>query len=84
MLPSDDATRAHTTTIDGYPVTAVDTNGAGDCHTGVLAAELLRGANLLEAVRVANVAAALAVTRRGPATCPTREEILHAMAATAQ
>lgn len=61
--------------IAGYPVRAVDTNGAGDCHAGVLCAELSGGTALGDAIRFANVAAAIAVTRRGPATCPTRKEV---------
>lgn len=63
------------THVPGFPVEPVDTNGAGDCHTGVLCACLARGEGLADAVRTANAAAAIAVTRRGPATCPTREEI---------
>lgn len=61
--------------IAGFPVHAVDTNGAGDCHAGVLCAELCGGVDLKEAIRFANAAAAIAVTRRGPATCPTRREV---------
>ncbi len=61
--------------IPGVPVTAVDTTGAGDAHCGVLAAELLRGADLHTAATRANAAAALAVTRPGPATAPTRAEV---------
>ncbi|MFI5607320.1 PfkB family carbohydrate kinase [Amycolatopsis sp. NPDC051903] len=61
--------------ISGFPVTAVDTNGAGDTHCGVLAAELLRGRDLPEAARTANAAAAFSVTKRGPATAPTREHL---------
>ena len=61
--------------VPAPPVEAVDTNGAGDAHCGVLAAELLRGADWPEAVRRANAAAALAVTRYGPATAPTRAEV---------
>ncbi|PZF15502.1 sugar kinase [Curtobacterium sp. MCPF17_011] len=60
--------------VPGFPVVAVDTNGAGDAHDGVLAAALGRGAGLQDAVRRANAAAALAVTRTGPATAPTAEE----------
>ncbi|OZG68146.1 PfkB family carbohydrate kinase [Bifidobacterium eulemuris] len=60
--------------VDGFPVTPVDTNGAGDCHTGVLCAQLAQGEPLSHAVRIANAAASIAVTRRGPATCPTRDE----------
>jgi len=61
--------------VPGHPVTAVDTNGAGDAHCGVLAAALLRGADLHSAAVRANVAAALAVTRPGPATAPTGAEV---------
>ncbi|GAB3050800.1 PfkB family carbohydrate kinase [Sediminivirga luteola] len=61
--------------VPGFPVRAVDTTGAGDAHTGVLAAGLLGGLSLPSAVRRANAAAALAVTRLGPATSPTAEEI---------
>lgn len=53
----------------------MDTNGAGDAHCGVLAAALLDGADLRTAARRANVAAALAVTRPGPATAPTAAEV---------
>lgn len=61
--------------IAGFPVQAVDTNGAGDCHAGVLCARLCEGARLEDAVRYANAAAALSVTKRGPATCPGRDEV---------
>ena len=57
------------------PVTAVDTNGAGDAHTGVLCARLAAGEPLEDAARRAGVAAAIAVTRHGPATSPTAAEI---------
>jgi sugar/nucleoside kinase (ribokinase family) len=69
-------TRDGTTThVPGIAVEAVDTTGAGDAHCGVLAAELLRGADLADAAARANAAAALAVTRPGPATAPTRAEV---------
>lgn len=58
------------------PVKPVDTNGAGDAHSGVLAAALARGVTLPVALRWANVAGALSTTRRGPATCPTEKEIM--------
>lgn len=64
-----------TTDVPGFPVEVVDTNGAGDTHCGVLAAELLRGSTLLDAAVRANAAAALSVTRRGPATAPDRDAI---------
>ncbi len=53
----------------------VDSTGAGDAHTGVLAAALVRGAPFPEALLMANRAAAISVTRSGPATAPTRAEI---------
>lgn len=61
--------------VPAHPVRAVDTNGAGDAHCGVLCAALAAGHDLTTAVRRANVAAGLAVARRGPATSPTRAEI---------
>lgn len=61
--------------VPGFPVTPVDTNGAGDCHTGVLCAQLCKGVPLSEAISYANAAAALSVTKTGPATCPTPQEI---------
>jgi sugar/nucleoside kinase (ribokinase family) len=56
-------------------VTAVDTTGAGDAHSGVFLAGLAAGLTTGEAARRANAAAALAVTRSGPATSPTRAEL---------
>lgn len=61
--------------VPSIAVRAVDTNGAGDAHSGVLAAALLEGLPLVRAVRLANVAGALSTTVAGPATAPTREEI---------
>jgi sugar/nucleoside kinase (ribokinase family) len=56
-------------------VTAVDTTGAGDAHSGVFLAGLAAGLAPGEAARRANAAAALAVTRAGAATAPTRAEL---------
>ena len=50
----------------------LDTNGAGDVHNGVLLAELARGTDELEALRRANIGAAIAIGTFGPATCPAR------------
>jgi len=61
--------------VPGFRVRVVDTNGAGDTHTGVFIAALAAGAAETAAARTANAAAALSVTRRGPATAPTREEL---------
>ncbi|HBO54623.1 MAG TPA: sugar kinase [Janibacter terrae] len=64
-----------TTYVPGYPQRPLDTNGAGDAHTGVLCAERALGTPWLEAARRANAAGAIKVTRRGPATAPTRAEV---------
>lgn len=67
--------------IPPVPVAAVDLNGAGDAHVGSLIASLAHddtdgdGFDPATAIRRANVAAALAVTRHGPATAPTAAEI---------
>ncbi|MFC7375697.1 PfkB family carbohydrate kinase [Brachybacterium sp. GCM10030268] len=63
------------TEIPAFPRTPVDTNGAGDTHTGVLLAERARGADWESAATRANAAAAIAVTRRGPQSAPTRDEV---------
>ena len=54
---------------------ALDSNGAGDAHTGVLIAALAGGHDAVQAATRANAAAALAVTRRGPATAPNAKEV---------
>ena len=56
-----------TTYVPGFPQTPVDTNGAGDTHTGALLAEVAAGTPWVEGCRRANAAAAIKVTRRGPA-----------------
>ena len=70
--PDSETSAAHipTPTVD-----AVDTNGAGDAHTGVLAASLALGIPLERGLVLANCAGALASTVPGPASCPTREDI---------
>ena len=61
--------------VPGFKVQAVDSNGAGDAHAGVFIAGLAKGLNPAEAARRANAAAALAVTRWGPATSPGTAEV---------
>ena len=59
-----------------FPVHAVDTVAAGDCFVAALTVELAAGAPLRDAVRFANAAAALKVTRRGAQPgLPTRDEV---------
>jgi len=66
--------------VPGFAVGVVDTNGAGDAHSGAFIAALAAGAADADAARRANAAAALSVTRRGPATAPTREELARFLA----
>ncbi|WP_315299593.1 PfkB family carbohydrate kinase [uncultured Actinomyces sp.] len=56
-------------------VEAIDTNGAGDAHSGVLAASLAQGIPLGRALLLANCAGALSATVVGPASCPSRSQI---------
>ncbi|WP_213881288.1 PfkB family carbohydrate kinase [Pseudomonas sp. dw_358] len=67
--------RGETRHVPGFPVTPVDTNGAGDAHAGVLLANLAAGCDSEQAARRANAAAAIAVTRWGPATAPGSAEV---------
>ncbi|WP_416770005.1 PfkB family carbohydrate kinase [Pseudomonas sp. RHF3.3-3] len=61
--------------VPGFKVQAVDSNGAGDAHAGVFIAALANGLTASEAARRANAAAAIAVTRWGPATAPGTGEV---------
>jgi sugar/nucleoside kinase (ribokinase family) len=65
----------HSEVVPGFAVVSVDTNGAGDCHVGAFAAQLALGRPPVEAARWANAAAALSVTKHGPATGPTSQEL---------
>ena len=63
-------------TIPSFPVKPVDTTAAGDIFNGALAVALAEKKPLPEAVRFANAAAALSVTKLGAQTsAPRREEI---------
>ncbi|MEM7043967.1 MAG: PfkB family carbohydrate kinase [Pseudomonadota bacterium] len=67
--------------VPGFPVRAVDTNGAGDTHAGAFIAMLARGEDPTSAASIANVCAAISTTREGASTAPTLEEAKAAMAA---
>ena len=70
-------TGAHETTqtVPGLATEVLDTNGAGDTHTGVFVAELARGTTVLDAARRANAAASVAISLLGPASCPDRDAV---------
>jgi sugar/nucleoside kinase (ribokinase family) len=61
--------------IDAFEVTVVDTNGAGDTHSGVFLAELALGTDVIEAARRGNAASAVAISVLGPASCPDRDVV---------
>jgi sugar/nucleoside kinase (ribokinase family) len=61
--------------IPAPDVVAVDTTGAGDAHAGVFLAGLAAALPPAAAASRANAAAALAVTRAGPAVSPSRAEL---------
>lgn len=69
---SQGSERSH---VPGFKVEAVDSNGAGDAHAGVFVAGLAQGLSAFDAALRANAAAALAVTRWGPATSPGTAEV---------
>lgn len=57
-------------------VEAIDTTGAGDTFCGALCVALTEGMELVEAVRFANCAAAISVTRKGAQqSIPSRSEV---------
>jgi len=62
--------------VPAFPVTVVDTTGAGDAFSATLTVAIAEGLSLEQAVRRANAAGALTVTRFGtmPAM-PTRQEV---------
>ena len=62
--------------IDGFAMQAVDTTAAGDVFNGALAVALAEGSALALAVRFANAAAGLSVTKMGAQTsAPKRKAI---------
>jgi sugar/nucleoside kinase (ribokinase family) len=61
--------------IPAPAVVAIDTTGAGDAHAGVFLAGLAAGLPPDAAARRANAAAAMVVTRAGPAESPSRAEL---------
>jgi sugar/nucleoside kinase (ribokinase family) len=72
-LAGAEDTAAH---VEGFAVEAIDTTGAGDAHDGAFIAAILQGRAPRVAAVIANAAAAISVTRQGPATAPTLAEVL--------
>ncbi len=67
--------------VPGFKVKAVDTTAAGDVFNGALAVALAEGRPLKEAVRFANAAGALSVTKLGAQpSAPRRQDIEQFMA----
>jgi ribokinase len=76
--------RAGSGDVPGLAVNAVDSTAAGDTFNAALAVALAEGQAWPEALRFANRAAALSVTRPGAqASMPTRPEVLQFNATTA-
>ncbi len=75
LRPCDERVPPSVAHLPAPAVSAVDTTGAGDAHSGVFLAALADGLPSARAACRANAAAALAVTRPGPATCPARAEL---------
>ncbi len=69
--------REHEILSRGFPVTPVDTTAAGDTFNAALAVALTDRAGMEDALRFANAAAAISVTRHGAQpSAPSRDEVL--------
>ena len=69
-------TKEESIVIPTYEVKPIDTTAAGDCFNGVFATYLSRGLNAKDAIKFANLAASIAVTRIGAVpSLPTQNEI---------
>lgn len=67
--------------IPGHNVCAIDTNGAGDAHIGYFIAMLAADLAPPDALRAANIAAALSTTLEGPSTAPSLDRVRALMTA---
>ena len=61
--------------VDAFPVTAVDTTGAGDAFNGVFAVCIARGDSPDAAAKTAAAAAAISVTRPTADSAPSAREV---------
>ena len=69
--------------VPPHRVKVTDTNSAGDIHIGSFIAKLAETGEPETAARYANVAAAISITRKGPATAPHGAEVNLALEAEA-
>ncbi len=66
--------------VMGFKINPVDNTAAGDIFNGALAVAIAESKNIFEAVKFANAAAALSVSRMGAqSSAPNRDEILKFM-----
>ncbi len=71
----------HKQMVPGFKVRALDTTAAGDMFNGALAVALSEGKPMDQAIRFANAAAAISVTRLGAQpSAPARGEIMRLLA----
>ena len=62
--------------IPTLKVKAIDTTGAGDCFNGVFATYLAMGKSVIEAIKYANTASSISVTRPGTVpSLPYKDEV---------
>ena len=67
--------------MDPFEADAVDTTAAGDTYLGALAAQLSQGLDIIDAMKWASAAGALATTRAGAQrSIPTFEEVRRLLA----
>ena len=67
---------AHSLLLPSYKVDPIDTTGAGDIFNGALAKSLSEDSDIIEAIKFANAAAAISVTKFGAqASAPKESEI---------
>ena len=62
-------------TIPAYKTRVVDTAGVGDTHIATMCATLIAGKDVAEACRIANAAAAIALSHESALPVPSREQI---------
>jgi ribokinase len=74
----DDGNAIH---LPAFPVEALDTTGAGDCFAAAFTHAIAGGQTAAAAARYASAAAAIAVTRAGAQSMPTRDEVAAFLAA---